>query len=79
MLEVIGYLATMIALTGVVLNVKKIGTCFILWSISNLIFAVLNGIHHRWYEVILFTVQFFIALWGLYEWVIKQKREEVRF
>lgn len=72
-MELIGYIATIIALSGVVLNVKKHPICFVLWCVSNITFTIINLLQNRYYEVVLFSVQFFIAVWGLYEWVIKPK------
>ena len=76
-METIGYIATMVALLGVVLNVKKHPTCFVLWCVSNLTFTLINLSQNRYYEVVLFSVQFVIAVWGLYEWVIRPPRNKL--
>jgi len=71
--HIIGYSVTAIALVAVVLNIKKNYLCFVGWLVSNATFATLNALEHKWYEVILFSVQFCIAVWGLYEWKFKKK------
>lgn len=72
-MEIVGYIATMVALLGVVLNVKKQPVCFVLWCGSNLTFTIINLYQNRYYEVVLFSVQFVIAVWGLHEWLIKPR------
>ena len=71
--HIIGYSVTFIAIVAVILNIKKNYLCFVGWIISNGTFATLNLLDHKWYEVILFTIQFSIAIWGLYEWKFKKK------
>ena len=70
--HIIGYSVTAIALVAVVLNIKKNYLCFVGWLVSNTTFATMNALEHKWYEVILFSVQFCIAVWGLYEWRLKE-------
>lgn len=76
-METIGYITTMVALLGVVLNVKKSSACFILWCMSNLTFTIINLTQGRYYEVVLFSVQFVIAVWGIYEWIVKPRAKSL--
>lgn len=62
------WIATIIALTGTVLNCKKNKLCFVLWTITNamwLIWDLYNGMISRGF---LDAVQLSLALYGIYEW-----------
>lgn len=68
MLELIGTVATIIAITGVVLNNYKMRFCFWLWLVSNSLSA---GIHLYLACYSLFArdaVFLVLAVHGLYHW-----------
>ena len=60
--------ATAIALTGTVLNCKKIRACFYLWLVTNAMWFAWDvhcGLYSR---AMLDAVQFALAAYGIYEW-----------
>ena len=62
------WIATIIALTGTVLNCKKIRYCFYLWIITNtmwLVWDLYTGLYSR---AILDLFQLALAVYGLLEW-----------
>ena len=59
---------TILSLLGVVLNIYKRKECFVIWSVTNLSWAIYNW-HIRAYEqATLFIVYFALAVWGLVKW-----------
>ena len=60
--------ATLIALTGTVLNCKKIKWCFALWLITNAMWFAWDMHIGLWSRAMLDAVQFALAAWGIYEW-----------
>jgi len=74
MLEIIGTLATIIAITGVVLNNYKHWWCFYLWLVSNSLTA---GIHLylACYSLFARDVVFMVlAVHGLWKWRTERKK-----
>lgn len=47
-LEILGILAGAISIAGVVLNNRRMRSCFLLWFVSNLLSAVLHGAVGLW-------------------------------
>lgn len=59
---------TICCLVGTVLNVKKIRSCFYLWTVGNiawLAWDVSQGLYSR---AALDVVQLALAVWGIFEW-----------
>lgn len=68
MANVYTWVATVIALSGTVLNCKKKKVCFVLWTITNsmwLVWDLYNGTISR---AFLDLVQLLLAIYGIYEW-----------
>lgn len=66
--SVFSWVATIIALAGTILNCKKIKWCFLLWTLTNvmwLIYDIKNGTYSR---AVLDFVQLILALYGIKEW-----------
>ena len=66
---------TGIAITGVITNIYKLPMCFYLWSVSNLSWATINFLsfkkhkeHNFLWQGILYSVYFFLAVWGILSW-----------
>jgi hypothetical protein len=62
------WLLTVLSLIGVVLNIKKKRSCFVIWAFTNASWAVIDyqaGLHA---QAALFAVYFCLAIWGLVEW-----------
>lgn len=60
--------ATIIALTGTVLNCKKVRACFWFWAVTNVMWLAWDVSSGLWARAVLDVVQFALATWGLHEW-----------
>jgi len=59
---------TAFSILGVVLNIKKKKSCFLIWAGTNFCWAIVDfsaGLHA---QGVLFTVYFVLSIWGLIEW-----------
>ena len=61
-------LATVLSLTGAVLNVLKLRESFLVWLVANALWVVLGCRLGRWPLVATFTAFFLTALWGWCAW-----------
>jgi nicotinamide riboside transporter PnuC len=59
---------TALSIFGVILNIKKNKTCFIVWAITNFTWAVIDFYKGIPEQGALFSVYFILALYGLWEW-----------
>jgi len=59
---------TIVSLIGIILNIKKKKSCFVLWIITNGCWAVYDFKIGAWEQGVLFTVYFLLAIWGIMEW-----------
>jgi nicotinamide riboside transporter PnuC len=62
------WLLAIVSLIGVVLNIKKKKSCFVLWAGSNFCWMFVDyqaGLHA---QAALFGVYFILSIYGLYEW-----------
>jgi len=62
------WILTALSLIGVILNIKKKKSCFIVWGVTNAAWAVIDFRAELPAQGVLFTVYFFLAVWGLIEW-----------
>ncbi len=65
------WILTAISLIGVVLNIKKKKSCFLIWGVTNAAWAVIDFRAGLPEQGVLFTVYFCLAVWGLIEWGIE--------
>jgi len=59
---------TALSLIGVIANIKRRRSCFIIWIFSNCGWCIIDwkaGLHA---QAALFFVYFVLAVWGLIEW-----------
>jgi len=66
-------LLTTLSLVGVVLNIKKRREGFWVWMITNSSWAVYDYSIGAWEQGILFTVYFFLAVWGSWSWRLRDE------
>jgi hypothetical protein len=69
MIELMGTFATLLAITGVVLNNYKLWPCFLCWLVSN---TITGWIHYRtrvWSLLARDIVFLGLAVWGLILWL----------
>jgi len=64
---------SILALIGVVLNIKKHRACFYIWSVTNFGWFIVDIYKEIYAQAGLFFVYFLLALWGIYAWRPKQK------
>ena len=68
MSEWFGVLATILAVTGVILNNRKMSVCFYFWMVSNAITAGLHVDVHLWSLVVRDVIFLCLAFEGLIRW-----------
>lgn len=61
-------LLTVLALIGVILNIKKDIRCFYIWTFTNASWAMVDFYVGIYAQGILFTVYTVLALYGIYSW-----------
>jgi nicotinamide riboside transporter PnuC len=68
-----GWVVTAICLVGTILNVKKIKFCFILWTIGNFLWLMMDLYNHLYSRSLLDIVQLILAVWGYIVWKKEMK------
>jgi len=68
MIELFGTIATVLAVTGVLLNNRRRINCFYLWLISNSISAALHAYIGLWSLCVRDVIFFVLAIEGIYHW-----------
>ncbi len=77
MIELLGATATILAVTGVLLNNRKLIACFYVWLVSNAITAYIHC-DAQLYSLLIRDVIFLgLAVEGLYRWGKTTNRKEV--
>ncbi|MCC7570657.1 nicotinamide mononucleotide transporter family protein [Candidatus Micrarchaeota archaeon] len=61
-------LLTILSLIGVVLNIKKKQSCFIIWAVTNFSWTIVDFYREIYAQAVLFAIYFVLAIWGLVEW-----------
>jgi nicotinamide riboside transporter PnuC len=67
-LLIYGWIVTAICLIGTVLNVKKIQFCFVLWTIGNFLWLILDLYNKVYSRSLLDIIQLVLAIWGYVAW-----------
>jgi len=68
MIELIGTVATILAITGVVLNNRRIRWCFAIWMCSNALTLVIHAQTDVWSLVVRDAVFLVLAVEGWIRW-----------
>lgn len=68
MFDLFTALLTVLAIVGVVLNIKKHHSCFYIWFFTNASWAVVDFYKGIPMQGLLFTVYTGLAVYGIYEW-----------
>lgn len=66
------WILTALSLIGVVLNIKKQKSCFIIWAGTNASWAAIDFNAGLNAQAALFAIYFCLAIWGLIEWRIEK-------
>jgi len=64
---------TLLALTGVILNIKKKVLCFYIWFFTNLSWSVIDFYKGIPMQGILFAIYTGLSIYGIWEWRKKAK------
>lgn len=62
------WLLTILSLVGVVLNIKRKRSCFIIWGVTNAAWAAVDLYVGLYAQSALFAVYFVLAIWGFMVW-----------
>ena len=71
MFNIFTAILTLLALTGVILNIKKNKLCFYFWVFTNASWAVVDFYKGIPMQGALFTIYTGLAVWGVFEWRTK--------
>lgn len=61
-------IATIVCFAGMILNVKKMKSCFIVWLIGNTVWLLIDINSMAVSRVVLDIAQQIFNIWGLIEW-----------
>lgn len=67
------WVATVICLTGTVINVKRVNWCFVLWAIGEIMWLAYDIGAGMTARAILDFVGLALAIWGAWENLIKKR------
>lgn len=62
------YLITIASIIGTVANIFKRRWCFIIWIVTNTLWAVIDASKGLYSQTILFVAYFALSIWGLAKW-----------
>ena len=71
---VMGWVISLAALVGVVLNIRKHVACFWVWAFTNASWAWLDWSNGLYSQAALMAVYFVLSLWGIWSWSRKGDR-----
>ena len=77
LLEVSGWILTVLAVVGSLFNIYKSKWCFYIWGVCNVGFAIINYQKRIGFQVALFSVYLILEVWGVIRWY-KEDREAKR-
>lgn len=62
------WLLTGLSLVGVILNIKKKRSCFVVWGFTNAAWAMIDLYVGLYAQAALFAIYFLLAIWGFMVW-----------
>ncbi len=68
MIEVIGIIATILAVTGVLTNNRRLRVCFLVWMVSNALTAGIHAHSGIWSLLVRDMIFFVLAIEGWIKW-----------
>jgi nicotinamide riboside transporter PnuC len=74
MIELIGTVSTILAIAGVILNNRRLRTCFLLWLISNSLSLIIHTQTGVWSLVARDGIFLILAIEGWIKWGRKSKK-----
>lgn len=67
------WLVSLVALVGVVLNIRKHVACFYVWACTNAVWVYADLEHGLHAQATLMAVYFVLSLWGIWRWTRREK------
>ena len=64
---------SLVALAGIILNIRKSVICFYLWSVSNASWVVIDLHHEIYAQAALQFIYFLLSLYGIWKWTTSSK------
>jgi len=71
MIELIGTISTILAITGVILNNRRLRVCFLIWLVSNSLTLVIHAQTGVWSLVARDAIFLVLAVEGWFKWRAK--------
>ena len=68
MLELIGTISTILAVTGVILNNRRLRVCFLVWMVSNSLTLIIHGHTGIWSLAVRDGIFLILAVEGWIKW-----------
>ena len=68
---ILAWLFSILAVIGSILNVQKIRSCFIIWTICNVFWVIYDLISKQYARLILDCVNLATSTWGIFAWFKK--------
>lgn len=69
MQEWVLWLVSSVTILGSILNVKKMSSCFVVWTCCNVFWLVFDIMNKAYARAILDTVNLATSVWGLISWI----------
>lgn len=73
MLEIFAWITTVLSITGVILNIKRLRMCFFIWTFTNASWMVIDFYKGIYAQAFLFLVYTLLAVWGIISWGAKKE------
>ena len=73
-IEIVGIIATVLAVVGVITNNRRLRVCFLLWLISNALSGAIHAHAAIWCLVVRDAIFFVLAIEGWFKWGHKCKQ-----
>jgi len=75
-MSIIYWATALIALTGIVLNIRKNVICFYLWAISNASWCAIDLNHGIYAQSLIQAVYFGLSIYGAWKWTADSKNNK---
>ena len=76
LIEIIGVLALILSLLGVILNNRRFRVCFLIWLMSNTLCAIIHASTCVWSLMIRDLIFLVLAIEGWFKW--RKKKNELK-
>lgn len=70
-----GYIFTLFAIIGTIMNSMQKKACFLFWLLSNIYYIAVNLLNKDYPQTLLFIFNSIVAVVGYFAWLKKEKQE----